>query len=160
MFINADPNANLSFGRGLWTDPGLYTAQLKSFVNSGDWLIDLSPCLIVTPLYSLFLLLPFLFSQSLLMVKIFNLCLFLGSIIFLQKKHRKLRPILLLFVMIFAFQFQIFEFLHVGLVETLVSAFFLVLFSVSVQKVENKKWYKSKELFASVLSTIIFLLKI
>jgi hypothetical protein len=162
-FINADPDAYLSFGRGVWTDPGLYTAQLKSFLINGDWLMENSPCLLITPLYSLILLLPSLiFGNSLLVIKITNLVLFLTIITLSIKTDKRLIPVFFIFFLIFSFQFQIFHFLHIGLVETIIAACFCLLFSISISEEDGHvmRFLNKKVLFVSLITFVIFLFKI
>ena len=50
-FINADPDRNMSVGRGPFTDEGLNTSQVRNWVNQGE--LNLSECdnLLKTPMF-------------------------------------------------------------------------------------------------------------
>lgn len=59
-FLTADPDIDISFSRGPFTDEGLNTIQMRNFINHGY--LDINECdnLLKTPLYNLYLS-PFLF---------------------------------------------------------------------------------------------------
>src|SRR5687767_14164908 len=75
-FITADPDINLSIGRDAHTDEGLYSYQVRNFINHGSWTLQTSDCLLKTPLFELLLLPPLgIFGTKRAVARIFVLLL-------------------------------------------------------------------------------------
>jgi hypothetical protein len=162
FFLNSDPSLYLNSLRGPWTDPGLYSAQVKSFVSTGNWMMEKSPCLLITPLYNLILLIPFyIFGTSLIVVKWVNMVAFATLLFVSCRLNKTMISVLILFLILFGFQFQIFEFLHIGLVELMISGAFILLISIIAHlDLREKKFNHVQVIIITLISFGIALLKI
>jgi len=58
-FLDADPDINISYSRGPFTDEGLNTIQIRNLVNHGELNIEECDNLLKTPLFNFSLLIPF-----------------------------------------------------------------------------------------------------
>ena len=124
-FLEADPDINISFSRGPFTDEGLNTIQIRNYVNHGY--LDLSECdnLLKTPLFNLYLLPVFsLFGTSLLTGRLAILGLFIG-ILMLLSRNRYFGTVLVFLTLISFMQFEVFQFSHFCLAEMMAGMFII-----------------------------------
>ena len=118
-FIDADPDRNMSVGRGPFTDEGLNTAQIRNWVNQGD--LNLNECdnLLKTPLLGFPLAVTYKFfgvshviSRLHVLVLVFLALLVIG----LEEKNRWL---VIVFSLITLIQYQVFQSSHFSMAEML-----------------------------------------
>lgn len=158
-FLNADPDVVLDrYSRGPWTDEGLYTSQVRNWVNHGNFKMWESDAFIKTPLFGT-MHIPFfkIFGTGLLISRLMVLfTTFLSLLLFARAKEFRIPA---LFILLIAFsQYHIFQYSHLGLSEMMsvsaicLSALFLFEFYTS-----SKNW----QLFISCsLILIAILLKV
>lgn len=60
IFLSSDPGVHIGPSRDAWTDEGIYTAQVRNFVNFGRMDIEENPTFFKTPLFGVFLV-PFFY---------------------------------------------------------------------------------------------------
>ena len=146
-FLYADPDTMVSLNtRGAWTDEGLYTAQLRDFINHGHLELYNNNGFIVTPAYQL-LLLPFLylFGTDIVVSRLFTL-LFTTAVLLLLASHRNLRLPALFYLLLTGFQYHFFQFCHYSMGELsainmlLLSLFSLVKYEESAIAGKKRKW--------------------
>ena len=118
-FIEADPDRNMSVGRGPFTDEGLNTIQARNWVNQGE--LDLAECdnLLKTPMLGFPLALTYkifgvshVISRLQVLIMVFLGFLFLG----LEAKNR---GFLIIFSLITLMQYQVFHSSHYSMAEML-----------------------------------------
>ncbi len=116
-FLSADPIDNLSLSRGIYTDEGLNTGQVRNYINHGHCKMTDSDNLIKTPAFAA-ILYPFykLFGTSMEISRISVLLFFfLTCIILLFNNYWK--GMIILFLFIGGFQAHIFQFIHTAMPE-------------------------------------------
>jgi hypothetical protein len=121
-FLTADPDINISYSRGPFTDEGLNTIQARNWINHGY--LDLSECdnFLKTPLLGLSLSVTYsLFGTSLLASRIHVLVLLLLAL-FIISQDRKHRGFIFIFILISLLQYQVFQFSHFSMAEMLACA--------------------------------------
>ena len=142
-FIEADPDKNISFSRGPFTDEGLNSIQLRNFIDHGY--LDIAECdnLLKTPFFNLLLAAPYaLFGTDLQVGRLTVLILAL-SMVFLFSKFKEMRWIAIIFALLVLLQYHVFQFSHFALAEILSSL--VIILSISLyffarrQENENKK---------------------
>jgi hypothetical protein len=118
-FIGADPDRNMSVGRGPFTDEGLNTIQIRNWVNYGN--LNLKECdnLLKTPLLGFPLAVTYKIfgvnqavSRLHVLVLVFLALLLIG----LDEKHRL---IICIFSLITLLQYQVFQSSHFSMAEML-----------------------------------------
>src|SRR5262249_45658871 len=116
-FLHADPDINLSFSRDAFTDEGLMTSQLRNSINHG--ILNPLECdnYIKTPLFNLWLLLPFKIFGTRLEVARLAVLFFVLSALFLFLRYGYSQKILLCFIPVALFQYDLFQYAHFGLSE-------------------------------------------
>jgi hypothetical protein len=125
-FIDADPDRNMSVGRGPFTDEGLNTIQIRNWINNGD--LDLSECdnLLKTPLLGFPLAVTYkIFGTSHIVSRLHILVLLILAllVIGLDEKHRW---IIIIFSFITLLQYQVFQSSHFSMAEMLSVAVILL----------------------------------
>jgi hypothetical protein len=147
-FLNADPNLLHSSGRGAFTDEGLYTAQVRSFIHQKTWDIGNSDALIKTPLFQAFLLIPyFLFGTKMYVARLWVLLSSVFLFVYICKKYH--HELLALIALAFVFcQFYIFQYLQVSMAEMLCVICVFIGLILANQAV---KTHNFKQLFLAVL---------
>ncbi len=117
-FLNADPDTLISLNtRGAWTDEGLYTAQLRDFINHGNFDLYNNNGFIITPVLQ-FILFPFyyIFGTDLIVGRVVALLFTIGTLLVLSTNHH-LRIPTLFYLLLVAMQFHYFQFCHYSLGE-------------------------------------------
>jgi len=134
-FLDADPDINISYSRGPFTDEGLNTIQIRNLVNHGELNIEECDNLLKTPLFNFSLLIPFtIFGTSLVAGRLFIL-LFLIVILGLTSKQKYFRGIVMVFGLITLLEYHVFQFSHFVLAEmmavtlTILSIYYLSLYA-------------------------------
>jgi len=129
-FLQADPDYYISGSRGANTDEGLYSLQIRNFINHGDFSFKKSDGLLKTPLFSAVLYLPFkLFGTNLIVGRLTVLLISLAiclAILGYDKYYGALGFISLILVFT---EYHLFHFFHYSMSELLaVSLIFLGIF--------------------------------
>lgn len=129
-FLNADPDHSISFSRDAFTDEGLYTSQVRNYINTGTFNINESDAALKTPLFSLLMYAAFtIFGVSLTTARLVVLVLSLMAIYLVVRKERMLAIMLTMLVL---FQFTIFHYTHLSLAEFIaVSSLFIAWYYMS-----------------------------
>ena len=120
-FLTADPDINISFSRGPFTDEGLNTIQARNWINHGY--LDLAECdnFLKNPLLGSSLSITyFLFGTSLLASRLHVLILVLLALLIICRdlKHHGFMAV---FILISMLQYQVFQFSHFSMAEMLSS---------------------------------------
>jgi len=139
-FLDADPDINISYSRGPFTDEGLNTIQIRNLVNHGELNIEECDNLLKTPLFNFSLLIPFtIFGTSLVAGRLFIL-LFLIVILGLTSKQKYFRGIVMVFGLITLLEYHVFQFSHFVLAEMMAVTLtiFYLLFK-SLRRSQRKK---------------------
>ena len=119
-FLNADPDIDVSFSRGAWTDEGLYTSQVKNAIIKGEVNIMESSCMTITPLFSVINFIPYkVFGWSSLVSRLTVLACCLTIICFMFFKFKELQNTILFLIPILLIEEHIFHFLHYSLADGL-----------------------------------------
>lgn len=162
-FLTADPDINISFSRGPFTDEGLNAIQVRNWVNHGY--LDLDECdnLLKNPLFGFSLAIPYkIFGAYLLVSRLHVLLLFL-TVLWVICSDRKHRPYLLILIPISLLQYQVFQFSHFSLAEMLSSASVLLsihFFARSLDIQFNKKTRQNYAILAGVFISLSYYFKI
>jgi hypothetical protein len=125
-FLEADPDYNISSSRGPFSDEGLYSEQIRNYINHHYFKFHQSDALLKTPLFSAILFIPYLLLGTHLWVGRCMVMLISSLILFYC--HRKFRiPYLIpVFFLCTMMQYYIFHHTHFALAE-MVSCSFLLL---------------------------------
>lgn len=118
-FLTADPDVNISFSRGPFTDEGLNTIQARNWINHGY--LDISECdnFLKTPLFGLTLSMTYsIFGTSLMASRLHVLLLVMLALVIISR-DQKHKGLLAIFIVISLLQYQVFQFSHFSLAEML-----------------------------------------
>lgn len=153
-FLTADPDIDISYSRGPFTDEGQNTVQVRNWINHGLLDIDESDNLLKTPLFGFSLALPYIvFGTKLIVSRLWVLLLVILALAILARK-KEFRLIVILLIPMLLFKYQLFQFSHFSLAEMLsvmsvtLSIFF---FSLSMTYKDEPK----KGLILAVLSSAL-----
>jgi hypothetical protein len=155
-FLQADPDIlSDRYSRGAWTDEGLYTSQIRNWVNHGDFSMWENDAFIKTPLFGI-LHIPFfkIFGTGLIISRLIVLfTVFFSLLLFAKVKEFRIPA---LFIVLLAFsQYHIFQYSHYGLAE-MMSISAIVLSSLFLYQFYETR--KNWQLFLSALLIIISIL--
>jgi len=117
-FLTADPDSLVSLNtRGAWTDEGLYTAQLRDFINHGSFDLYNNNGFIITPVLQI-ILFPFyyIFGTDLIVGRVVALLFTIGVLMILSTNSH-LRIPTLFYLLLVAIQFHYFQFCHYSMGE-------------------------------------------
>ncbi|MBK6344888.1 MAG: hypothetical protein IPF68_02945 [Bacteroidales bacterium] len=146
-FLNADPDSLLSLNtRGAWTDEGLYTAQLRDFINHGNFDLYNNNGFIITPVLQ-FILFPFyyIFGTDIVVGRAVALLFTIGVLCVLSASNQ-LRLPALFYLLLVALQFHYFQFCHYSMGEMfainmlLLSLFTLAKFEEYISRPKKLRW--------------------
>jgi hypothetical protein len=146
-FLNADPDSLLSLNtRGAWTDEGLYTAQLRDFINHGSFDLYNNNGFIITPVLQI-ILSPFyyIFGTDIIVGRAVALMFTIG-VLFVLSTSNQLRLPALFYLLMVALQFHYFQFCHYSMGEIfainmlLLSLFALVKFEEYISHTKKLRW--------------------
>jgi len=146
-FLDADPDSLLSLNtRGAWTDEGLYTAQLRDFINHGSFDLYNNNGFIITPVLQI-ILYPFyyIFGTDIIVGRAVAL-LFTIGVLFVLSASNQLRIPALFYLLLVALQFHYFQFCHYSMGEIfainmlLLSFFALVKFEEYFSHAKKLRW--------------------
>lgn len=140
-FLDADADYFLSFGRGPLTDEGLYTMQLKNFLNHGVFDMTDVDGLLKTPLFNCILFPVFLvFGSNLIITRLFLTLLVLICFYFFTKQpNNKFSNTFFLITVLL--QFHIFHYTHLALSDMLGISFILLgyrAYAISMETTSKK----------------------
>lgn len=129
-FLQADPDYYISWSRGANTDEGLYSMQIRNFINHGELSFKNSDGFIKTPLFSGIIYLPFKVFGTKLIVARLTVLLISLIICWILLGYDKYYGALGFFALILVFtEYHIFHFFHYAMAELLsVSMIFLGIF--------------------------------
>ncbi len=152
-FITADPDINLSIGRDAHTDEGLYSYQVRNFINHGSWTLHSSDCLLKTPLFELLLLPPLgIFGTKRAVARIFVLLLSL-CIAAIMMSGKSLRGFAWIAILVSFTQYYVFHYLHYSMSDT-ISTICIFASVILVCRTGN-----DKVMMASVLASLAYFIK-
>ncbi|MBK6965653.1 MAG: hypothetical protein IPH20_17445 [Bacteroidales bacterium] len=146
-FLNADPDSLLSLNtRGAWTDEGLYTAQLRDFINHGSFDLYNNNGFIITPVLQI-ILFPFyyIFGTDIIVGRAVTL-LFTIGVLFVLSASTQLRLPALFYLLLVALQFHYFQFCHYSMGEIfainmlLLSLFAMIKFEEFIGHPKKLRW--------------------
>jgi hypothetical protein len=157
-FLLSNPDVNISASRGANTDEGLYTCQIRNFINHNDLTLNKSDGFIKTPLFGAVLFIPFkIFGTKLLVGRLFVLLLSLGICLFVFS-YNKFYALFGLFAAIVVFsEFYIFHFFHFCLAEILSTTLIFLSIFILFESDKTKFQLKSSLLSATFISLAYFL---
>ena len=154
-FLQSDPDKMVDIDkRGAWTDEGLYSSQVRNYINGHGFDIDENSTLIRGPVFGL-IQYPFLsvFGSKLIVSRLVVLLFTIITLLILSTA-RDLRLFVFILSIVSFFQFYVFHYSHFGMAEMLCVDFILLamFFFHKYYSNENKHY---KWLFLS--SLMIFL---
>jgi hypothetical protein len=121
-FIISDPDKEISFSRGPFTDEGLNTIQVRNLINHGYLSFKECDNLLKTPLLAITLALPFLvFGTKLIVARLTILILVLLALFILFRK-KPFSGFLLILIPVLFFKYQVFQFSHFSMAEMLAAS--------------------------------------
>jgi hypothetical protein len=122
-FLDADPHVKIAFNSvDAFTDEGLYTSQLRNFINHGHLDIKESAALVKGPLFNALLLVPlWLFGTHLAVARLTLLIAGLLILLYVFRKASVMRSVLFIFCLIALMQFQVFQYMHFSIAEAVSS---------------------------------------
>lgn len=129
-FLEADPDSNISFSRGPFTDEGLNSIQLRNLIDHGY--LDLDECdnLLKTPAFNAVLALPYLIFGTDLITGRATVMLVALVLVWLFSQIRGLRIVAGIFILVGMTQYYVFQFTHFALAEIISSL--LILLSIGL----------------------------
>jgi hypothetical protein len=162
-FIKADPDRNMSVGRGPFTDEGLNTVQVRNWVNQGD--LNLGECdnLLKTPLFGFPLSLTYSIfgvSHEVSRMHVLVLVFMALCIIGMEEKNRL---IFMIFGLITLLQYQVFQSSHFSMAEMLSVASILLSIHYFVRSSDNEIIQKKRDrdtVLAAVFLSLSYFIKI
>ena len=160
-FIYSDPDLNISYSRGPWSDEGLNTCQIRNFIHSNDLTLSKSDNFVKTPMFGSILYLPYkLFgtSQSIGRLTILILCVL--SMLFISKINNYFKKLITLVIPFVLFQYHIFHFTHFSMAEILSTISIFIGLIFLYRSMGSKKENKSNTLLACLFLSISYFLKI
>lgn len=157
-FLFSDPDINISTSRGANIDEGLYTCQVRNFVNHGDLTFDKGDCVVKNPLYSALLIPPFeIFGTTLVVGRLTILLLSLLICLWIFAYNKYYAQLgFLAFVLVFL-QFYIFHFFHFCLAEILSTALIFLAIFIVVESNTSTPYWKPSFWSATFISLSYFL---
>ena len=136
-FIEADADMHLSHSRGAWTDEGLYSLQIRNWLNTGFWNISETDAFLRAPLFNVILLPSFwMFGTSWLAARFTILLLLVASCLVIVK-HSLLEKFTGLLLLCLLFNPVVFHYSHLAMTEIPATCFLLLaltFFHKSIQK--------------------------
>jgi hypothetical protein len=162
-FIGADPDIDISFSRGPFTDEGLNTIQLRNFIDHGNLDIDECDNLLKTPLLNLFLSFPFLLLGTDLETGRLAILYIVLALFLVYRLRPRLQPYAIVFVLIALWQYHVFHFTHFSLSEMLCVG--LIIASIPIYygarvSLSGDASRRKQIILASLLVSATFLFKI
>ena len=158
-FIDADPNKDISFSRGAWTDEGMYTSQIKNTIITDHLDLEESTCFVITPLFSVINYMPYQFfgwSSKVSRLTVLLSILLLIALFFF--KQNQLKSITLILIPILFFEEHFFHFMHYSLAESIAIIFvFFGCFYLYKSVVQNSL---KNIIYCTLFFTCSFLFKI
>ncbi len=152
-FLAADPDKSVDVHtRGAWTDEGLYAAQIRNFLNDGDFGMEENTTFIRGPMFDV-IRVPFFFvlGPSLWLARMITIAgVLLGLAILALNRETKLFAVF--FILTTYLQFRIFHFSHYAMSEMLAVS------AVLISYVFLSKFFathKRKFLFLSALMIFV-----
>jgi hypothetical protein len=146
-FLNADPDSLVSLNtRGAWTDEGLFTAQLRDFINNGGFDLYNNNGFILTPVLQLILFPFYYFFGTDLVVGRVVVLLFTIGVLFIFSTNKHLRLPALFYLVLAGLQYHYFQFCHYSMGEIfainmiLLSLFALVKFEEFISHPKRLQW--------------------
>jgi hypothetical protein len=126
FFISADPGLHLGPGRDAWTDEGLYTAQLRNYLNTGHFNLEENPTFFKTPFFNV-ILLPFflLMGNQLYAARLGVLVFTMLALIYVGRRKEDRGFALILLYTAFS-QVYIFTYAHLAMAEVPGAIFILL----------------------------------
>ncbi len=162
-FLSADADIHIRTGgsRGSWSDEGLYTSQVRNYINHGLFDLLESDAVLKTPLLSAYLYLPFIgFGTSLEVARVATVTFLLISMFIFARRRELYSAGSILILTTFLF-YPIHQYSHIGMAEiygTLLLLNASMFFSVYINDQRRSfLYYTYLSLFLAVLFKIQFI---
>ncbi|MDD4215522.1 MAG: hypothetical protein PHR81_12000 [Bacteroidales bacterium] len=155
-FLKCDPDTFVDptiYMRDAWTDEGLYSSQIRNYVDYGTFSMTENSTFVRGPLFNI-IQYPFfkIFGTKLIVGRLVVL-LFTCLVLFLFLSHPKLRTFGLFMVVFSLLEFHVFQFTHYSMAEMMCTTFILLgLYFLFLSRVTNSPKKEKFLLFFSVLS--------
>ena len=162
-FLSADPDSNISFSRGPFTDEGLNTIQVRNLINHGYLSLEECDNLLKTPLFGTLVGLPMSVFGTRLWISRLTVLVFLTLTLLLLSRSGVFSRLLLLAVPVLFFKYQVFHFSHFSLAEA--SAIAAILAGIyflyrAYTPFRSEKQYIRNTLLAGALLSLAWYFKI
>jgi len=157
-FLQADADLNLSHSRGAWTDEGLYTLQLRNWLNTGIWNLHETDAFLRAPLFNALLLPSFLLAGTGWLVARLTILLLIvltGIVLIRLNMFKQLTGIILPALL---FNPVVFHYSHLAMTEIPATCFLLLAMAVFNHSIETKK--TKQVLLANILVVAAVFIKI
>lgn len=144
-FLRSDPDIVVDVDkRGAWTDEGLYSSQVRNFINDYGLDLEENSTLIRGPVFGLIQFVFFSIFGAKLIVGRLIVLLFTILTILILSTSKRLRLFVFLFTIIALFQFHIFQYSHFALAEMICIDFILLaiffLHKFLIHEIQSYKW--------------------
>jgi hypothetical protein len=162
-FISADPDIEISFSRGPFTDEGLNTIQVRNWVNHGA--LDVSECdnLLKTPLLGFPLAFTYSVFGASLEVSRIHMLVMLMLALMLAMSDLKHRGIIMILAGVSLLHYPVFHFSHYSLAEipaALSILLSILFFARSVDPLKEKRAALKEALLSAVFASLAWCFKI
>ncbi|MBX7205652.1 MAG: hypothetical protein K1X81_09540 [Bacteroidia bacterium] len=157
-FLQSDADVNLSHSRGAWTDEGLYTLQLRNWLNTGMWNLHETDAFLRAPLFNALLLPSFLIAGTDWLVArltILLLVMLTGIVLIRLNTFKHLTGVILPALL---FNPVVFHYSHLAMTEIPATCFLLMAMAFFNHGIETKK--TKHVLLSNVLVVVTVFIKI
>lgn len=138
-FLQADADLNLSHSRGAWTDEGLYTLQLRNWLNTGIWNLHETDAFLRAPLFNALLLPSFLVAGTGWLVARLTILLLVVVTGMVLIRLNTFKHLTLLILPALLFNPVVFHYSHLAMTEIPATCFLLLALAVFKHSIETKK---------------------
>ncbi|NVO04141.1 MAG: hypothetical protein HXX09_15710 [Bacteroidetes bacterium] len=155
-FLKADPDKRVDTFRHAWTDEGLYSSQIRNFVDVGKFDIKENSTFVRGPVFNI-IQLPFFYilGTNLIVARLIILCWTI-LVLFLFLRNEKLRNFGLFMTVFALLEFHVFQFTHYSMAELLCIDFILLSLYFIISSLEEKR--KGKKISLVFLSSLMLFL--
>jgi hypothetical protein len=157
-FLHADADLYLSHSRGAWTDEGLYTLQLRNWLNTGNWNLQETDAFLRAPLFNAILLPSFLIiGTNWLCARITILLLVIVTCLIIIRLN-VFKPVTGMVLLALLFNPVVFHYSHLAMTEIPATCFLLVALTFFYRSFQTKK--VSDAVLANVVIGVTVFIKI
>ncbi len=157
--VETDADKYLSVSRGPFTDEGLYTAQIRNFINHGEFDILESDTFIKTPLFSFWLGLPMALLGTYWVVGRLTVLISFLVLMLFTLRNTAFKQLMLFLIPVVFFRYAIHQFAHISLSEMLSIGLIVLGIYAFFKYLEGEKGDWQALILAQLFPYLAFLMK-